>query len=202
MAKKGSAGRHFYDSLLNSAPQGKCPLCGHRTVTTLDHHLPKTSYPALVVAPLNLVPACSDCNKSKLVAIPNDSSEETLHPYFDDIDNSQWLNAEVIEMNPASLRFFVSAPDDWSDTLKARVENHFNMFGLAKLYSSQAADELLNIRRQFMDIYANGGATLVKLELNERAASCRVARNNGWRTITYQAFARNDWFCGGGFLNN
>jgi hypothetical protein len=57
MAKKGSPGRDIYDELISAPAQGRCPLCGHRLVTTLDHHLPKAHYPALAVAPLNLVPS-------------------------------------------------------------------------------------------------------------------------------------------------
>jgi hypothetical protein len=199
MAKKGAPGRDVYDALFTSAPQGKCPLCGHRTVSTLDHHLPKALYPALAVAPLNLVPACSDCNKSKLASVPANANEETLHPYFDDIDGDRWLAAEVVLARPAALRFFVEAPAHWSATLRSRVERHFQTFGLGRLYSSEAADELLNIRHQLRAMHESGGAALVQIELRERAESCQQARRNGWRTATYQAFADSDWFCDGGF---
>ena len=199
MAKKGSPGRDVYDALFTSAPQGKCPLCGHRTVSTLDHHLPQAHYPALAVAPLNLVPACGDCNKSKLASVPANANEETLHPYFDDIDGDRWLAAEVVLARPAALRFFVEAPAHWSARLRSRVERHFQTFGLGRLYSSEAADELLNIRHQLRTMHERGGVALVQLELRERAKSCQQARRNGWRTAMYQAFADSDWFCDGGF---
>ncbi len=199
MAKKGAPGRDVYDALFTSAPNGKCPLCGHRTVSTLDHHLPKAHYPALAVAPLNLVPACSDCNKSKLSSLPTNASEETLHPYFDDIDDDQWLAADVIHTRPASVRFFVRAPTHWSQVLRLRVERHFRILGLGQLYSFEAADELLNIRHQLRNLYEGGGAALVHAELRERAESCEEARRNGWRTATYHAFADCDWFCDRGF---
>ena len=199
MAKKGAPGRDVYDALLNSAPHANCPLCAHRTVSTLDHHLPKAHYPALAVAPLNLVPACGDCNKSKLASLPANASEETLHPYFDDIDGYQWLVAEVIHTRPAALRFFVNAPARWSNLLRSRVEGHFRMLGLGRLYSLEAADELLNIRHQLLTLHQSGGATLVQVELQDRAESCQNARRNGWRTATYRALADSDWFCDGGF---
>lgn len=199
MAKKGAPGRDVYDALLTSPPQGKCPLCGHRTVSILDHHLPKAHYPPLAVAPLNLVPACGDCNTSKLASRPTNASEGTLHPYFDDIDRDQWLFAEVIHTRPATLRFFVQAPAHWGDVLTSRVEGHFRMLGLGRLYSSEGADELLNIRHQLQNLYRSGGATLVRSHLLERAESCQQARRNGWRTATYHAFANSGWFCDGGF---
>ena len=199
MAKKGAPGRDAYDTLFTSAPQGKCPLCGHRTVSTLDHHLPKAHYPALAVVPLNLVPACGDCNKAKLASLPSTASEETLHPYFDDITGDRWLYADVIEEEPAALRFFVNAPAHWGAVLAARVGLHFRTLGLAKLYAAEAADELLNIRHQLQIIHAAGGAEMVRAEMEDRAESSRVIRLSGWRTVTFEAFAENAWFCGGGF---
>lgn len=199
MAKKGAPGRDAYDTLFTSAPQGKCPLCGHRTVSTLDHHLPKAHYPTLAVTPLNLVPACGDCNKAKLASLPATASEETLHPYFDDITGDRWLYTEVIEEEPAALRFFVNAPTHWGAVLAARVDLHFRTLGLAKLYAAEAADELLNIRHQLQIIHAAGGAEMVRAEMEERAESSRVIRLNGWRTVTFDAFAESAWFCDGGF---
>src|SRR4051812_2298799 len=61
MAKKGASGRHYYDTLRASAPNGRCPLCGQPKVSTLDHHLPKAEFPSLVVTPHNLIPCCADC---------------------------------------------------------------------------------------------------------------------------------------------
>ncbi|MGJ0485136.1 MAG: HNH endonuclease [Methylomicrobium sp.] len=199
MAKKGAPGRGAYDELINSAPQGKCPLCGQRTVSTLDHHLPKTHYPALAVVPLNLVPACTDCNKSKLASVPTNASEETLHPYYDNIQEDRWLYAEVIEGSPAALRFYVEAPDHWDDVLASRVALHFRVLNLGTLYAAEAADELLNIRHQLRSIHELGGSELVRREMKDRANSCRQARLNGWRTVTFEAFVQSEWFCDGGF---
>ena len=136
MAKKSAPGRDAYDELFNSAPNGKCPLCGHRTVSTLDHHLPKAHYPVLAVVPLNLVPACGDCNKSKLAAFPTSASQETLHPYYDNIDGDRWLFAEVVVGTPAAVRFRVRGPANWSAVLADRVALHFRTLGLGALYSA------------------------------------------------------------------
>lgn len=199
MARKGAPGKAAYDTLLISAQQGKCPLCGHRQVSTLDHHLPKAHYPALAVAPLNLVPACGDCNKAKSARRPATASQEMLHPYFDDVTHDRWLYAEVIEDKPAALRFLVNAPTHRDAILGARVALHFHTLGLARLYAAQAADELLNIRHQLQRLYADGGAAAVRVEMEARARSWRAVRLNGWRSVTYESFAKSDWFCDRGF---
>lgn len=199
MAQKGAPGRDAYDELMNSAPSGRCPLCGQRVVSTLDHHLPKSEYPALVVAPLNLIPACADCNKAKRAHIPTNARENALHPYYDDIESDRWLYADVVQTNPAAVHFFVNPPVHWGNILAARVHLHFRTLGLGPLYAAEAADEIVNIRHQLQALHAAGGLPLVRTEMASRAESCRNAKLNGWRTAAYEALAASDWFCGGGF---
>jgi hypothetical protein len=172
---------------------------GQRVVTTLDHYLPKAHYPALAVAPLNLVPACSDCNKAKLAAIPRCATEVALHPYFDDIDDHRWLRAEVIASDPAALVFRVEPTAAWNDVLQRRVQHHFRAFGLAELYATEAAEELLHIRFQLQELSRLAGPHAVRSQLQDDATSCAHARPNGWRAASYEAWAASDWFCDGGF---
>jgi len=199
MAKIGSPGRDIYDEIFSASPQGRCPLCTQRFVTTLDHHLPKARFPALAVAPLNLVPACSDCNKAKLTAVPTRAEEVSLHPYYDDLGDEIWLHARVIERRPTAVRFSIVAPPGWNAVLSARVSHHFRTLGLAVLFASEAAEELINIRHQLTTLSAADPVDGVRRELRRRADSSAAARPNGWRTATYRAWHDSDWFCGGGF---
>jgi len=199
MAKIGAPGRDIYDEIFSSSPHGRCPLCTQRSVATLDHYLPKARYPALAVAPLNLVPACSDCNKAKLASIPTRAEEFPLHPYYDDLGDQIWLHAQVVERRPAALRYTVIAPVGWSATLTARVENHFRILRLGALFASEAAEELVNIRHQLVTLHAADPAAGIKKELESRANSCAVGRPNGWRTAAYRAWHTSDWFCEGGY---
>lgn len=199
MVPKTAPGRAAYDKLMSLARSGKCPLCAQRDASTLDHHLPKAHYPVLAVTPLNLVPSCKDCNKAKLANLPTNANEETLHPYFDDIDGDRWLFASVQTTAPASLKFFVDPPNHWDAVLAARMLLHFETLGLGELYAAQGADELLNIRHQLLTIHGMGGVATVRSELLARAESARAVRVNGWRVSAFEAFAESDWFCEGGF---
>jgi hypothetical protein len=89
-----------------------------------------------------------------------------------------------------SNRLKISQSSGW---LANHLDLHFRTLGLAKLYAAEAADELLNFRHQLQIIHAAGGAGMV------RAESSRVIRLNGWCTVTFEAFAENAWYCGGGF---
>ncbi|WP_271215535.1 HNH endonuclease [Streptosporangium carneum] len=197
MAKNGAPGRAIYDALKLAAK--RCPLCGHRDVATLDHHLPKAGYPFLSVAPANLVPACSDCNKIKSDAFPSTAEEQTLHPYFDDIDHDQWLSAEVVPGRPPSLKFFVDPPQQWSTCLTARVRHHFATFGLSVLYSVQAATELSEIAHALRIQFDVAGEEGVRGYVEQVAASRSAVHLNSWRAATYRALASSSWYCSGGF---
>jgi 5-methylcytosine-specific restriction endonuclease McrA len=193
------AGRPIYDGLRSAAVGGVCPLCGHRDVTSLDHHLPKARYPALAVAPLNLVPACGPCNHVKSTDAPVSSDGQTLHPYYDDVESDSWLKAEVVQSAPAAVRFLSDPPATWDPSLSARVSNHFSTFRLGSLYSAQAAHEITNIRYHLKQLLAGNGMSAVRQHLEEQANSRADAHTNSWQTAMYAALATSDWFCAGGF---
>lgn len=199
MSKKQSAGREIYDELRAAAPNGRCPLCGVGSVRTLDHHLPKSKFPFLAVVPANLVPACSDCNHTKTDVAPTVYADQTLHPYFDDIDDKRWLRARVVEQVPVVVEFYVSPPTDWSSGLVTRVRRHFELLGLASLYADQAANELTEIE-SLLGALLPYGADGVRAHLQEQADHRGAARRNGWTAALYSALADSSWFCSGGFV--
>lgn len=199
LAKKGSSVRHFYDAIRVAARNGVCPLCNQRAVKTLDHYLSKDTHPRLAVTPANLVPACSDCNKDKLNRLANGAGQQTLHPYFDELGDVQWLRARVEQSSPPSITFEAAPSAAVSLVLRDRIATHFDMFGLAELYSIQAAVELVNIRFMLVELYAAAGADGVRSFLVRQAQSRAEADRNSWGAALYAALAASDWFCAEGF---
>jgi hypothetical protein len=53
---------------------GRSPFCGVGHGSALDHNLPKTKFPQLLVVPLNLVPSCKNCNtgNNTVIAVSGD----------------------------------------------------------------------------------------------------------------------------------
>jgi hypothetical protein len=199
MADPKAPGRGIYDEIRMAAPNGRCPLCGRGAVYTLDHHLPKAHYPDLAITPINLVPACQDCNKNKTSDSPAMAAEETLHPYFDNVEGDIWLHARVIEVAPPAVFFSVVPPTMWSPTLAMRVRNHFKVYRLRPLYASLAAEEISNIRTLLAGPHARSGPQGVREYLASVADSHRVTRRNTWQAAAYSAMAASDWFCVTGF---
>lgn len=188
-------GRDLYNALKSAPKHSLCPLCSQRVVSTLDHYLAKAKHPALAITPANLVPACADCNKIKLAAQATQASEQTLHPYFDNVEGEQWLKALVIEAAPPAVQFFVETPSAWDAVLRQRVQTHFDDFELATLYGTQAAVELTNIAGGLIDLKATCGGDAVRQHLLLQLASRRRAHLNSWQTALYEALANSAWFC-------
>jgi len=196
-------GRAIYDRL-RAAGGEKCPLCGVNAVKTLDHHLPKSKYPVLSVAPTNLIPSCRDCQSAKKSVFPTTAEEETLHPYFDNVDGDIWLTAVVNQETPATFTFGVTPPAAWGQLLIDRVLNHMESFELYSLFAGNAANELTGIRQGLTDLFNSGGTAAVQAHLQNQAASWRqggqqAGRLNSWQLAMYQAAANDNWFYSQGF---
>lgn len=190
-AAKRSPGRVIYDALMIAAPESRCPLCAQRTVTSLDHHLPKTAHPALAVTPLNLVPSCSDCNKVKLDRLLTARSDQTLHPYFDHVEGEAWLTASVIDASPQAVIYAATPPSTWPQDLQSRATKHFEVFGLADLYAAQAATEMAEVALAHHELLNAGGPDLLRSHLDLMYRSCHAVQPSSWRAALYHALARS-----------
>lgn len=199
LVRKGQPGRGYYEKLRLSAKNNICPLCNQRTVTTLDHVLPKTLYPTFAVTPFNLIPACADCNKIKDRYQPDAPEKEIIHPYYDDISIQQYLFALVEETTPASLSFYIKLSNP-ATIIEKRLEKHFSLFSLNELYTSNAAEELCNISHRLSKLYSTGGKDCVAQYLIDEFESRYQNNKNSWQTAMYKALAENDWFCNEGFI--
>ena len=196
LVPKKEVGRHHYEHLRSLAKYNICPLCNQRTVSTLDHVLAKADYPTFAVSPINLIPACIDCNKIKLALYnPTSSEEEILHPYYDDISMEQYLFAKVNEENTPSVTFYIksSTPET---VMEKRLKVHFDLFELNNLYIANSAKYLANINYR---LYNLGGKDAVKEYLQEEFESRYENNKNSWETAFYEALYKSDWFCDGGF---
>lgn len=200
MVPKKSKGRPIYDQIMAAPMHGRCPLCGIGTVNTLDHYLPKTHFPVYSVTPNNLVPACSWCQKAKGEYFTDQEEKQLLHPYFDDIDDEVWLEAEVVAGAPAGFRYFSSPPDHWMPATKGRVVAHLKELNLPVLFSSNAGSRLSEIRARLVGLHQKGGEAAVRAYLQEELASIEADHKNSWAAAMYRAAVASDWFCNGGFL--
>lgn len=200
LSKKGHVAREIYDKILFTAPKEKCPYCNHRIADTLDHYLPKSNYPIYSISPINLLPACTQCNKGKTNSIPTNSAEQTLHPYFDNIEKLEWLQCEIENLPDIIFNFIPRSVFKDDDINNQRISNHFNFYNLNELYKSNASSEFENIKFQITRIFNNKGAEELKDFLFEAYLSRKETDINSWQTAFYRALYENNDFINGGFI--
>ncbi|MGY3494386.1 HNH endonuclease [Bradyrhizobium sp. USDA 4502] len=102
------AGKRLKD--LRQQQLASCPMCGSPGTGTLDHFLPKETFPEFSVMAANLVPACTHCNSgAKGRKYRGASSDEwPLHPYFDTLAQSAIWQVRVV--SPYQAATFEAIP--------------------------------------------------------------------------------------------
>lgn len=194
--------RKHYDRLIISPPQRKCPFCGFGRATTLDHFLNKSDYPWLSIVPINLVPACKECNHGKSARRAESANDQTLHPYFENttLSTEQWLFASVQQTTPLTISYRAAPPMTWDQALRSRVEQHFVSFDLEARFAVEAAPELAALRYTLRRLHALAGREGVIQHLAVVAEGEGELFKNSWKTALYQALAASDWYVDGGYL--
>ena len=182
------AGRKLYDKIFASIPDGRCAYCRQRPIAQLDHFFPKAHYSILSVSPVNLLPVCEGCNKSKLSLVALEPSQVILNPYFDDLDGCTWLEADIIPNSHGTVRFKISPDIDLPNVFKQRIKHTFTVLGLGKLYSVAAAAELSNIRCELSEVHADEGTGGVLRHLHRRRRSAESVSLNSWTAAAYRAW--------------
>lgn len=193
--------KKYYDKLKLGSKDDICPYCAQRNVSTLDHYLPKSHYPKLVVNPLNLVPCCMECNHIKREHYPENNEQQIINPYFDVLSDGVWLVAELKKTKVKPPIFLFSAkPDDMiSPLLSERIKWHFDKFKLADLYTSQAGRQLTGIAESLKREWEQGGERSLKLALNEHYITWSKVNKNSWQSAMFAALVSSDWFVSTGF---
>jgi 5-methylcytosine-specific restriction endonuclease McrA len=205
MAREKTPGRLIYEALRGTSHSeghrrdNRCPLCGEGLVTTLDHYLPKRRYPLLSVVPVNLVPACKDCNTGKLETVPVQAGDQTLHPYFDDFSHHPWLRARVKRprgREQLSVRFHVDPHPDWDATLTERLRTHLKVFDLDHRYGVLVSSHIAATNHE------------LKIVPTKNIASWLAHRAEGWKyegnpntmgCALFRALAADEWYVHGGW---
>lgn len=197
MAKRDQPGRSCYDQIMSLAPLGKCPLCGFGQVSTLDHFLSKARYPSFSVLPLNLIPACTDCNKGKGAGVL-DAQNQIPHPYFEvaRIETDTWLYATVTKTSPATAAFSVIPPDYWPEDLARRVVNYVRDLNLSTRFAIEAASELASLS-DILSRFETSQQIYEHLGLIAQAE--RSNRRNSWKAALYEALSESVWYREGGY---
>ncbi|UAN51624.1 MULTISPECIES: HNH endonuclease [unclassified Serratia (in: enterobacteria)] len=193
--------KKYYDKIKLNAKYDICPYCAQRNVSTLDHYLPKSLYPKLVVNPLNLIPCCMECNHIKREHYPKNNEEQILNPYFDDLIEDVWLIATIKKQGrkPPVLLFKAEPGNRIPTPFSERIIWHFNKFKLAELYTSQSGRQLTGIAESLKREWEQGGENSLRIALEEHYITWSTINVNSWQSAMFAALVKSQWFISSGF---
>ncbi|MBK5502786.1 hypothetical protein [Peribacillus sp. TH14] len=193
---KGSKniGRDVYEYIISKAEDDLCPYCLHGTVKTVDHYLPKAYFISYAVTPINLLPCCSDCNKNKKDIRDLTANKMFINPYFDNINDLNWLECKLIENQwPITFKYNVKE-DIENEILKKRLEMQFESLELGTLYASNAVRYFRGRVKLIVEEYESGNEEAPIQFLISSKESMEIYNLNAWQAKVYEALLNSDWF--------
>lgn len=177
-------GRQYYDAIMAGTKRGVCPICGVRPAYTLDHYLPKGKVPTLAVAPVNLIPACRDCNMDKNADMSLDPAETPVHIYLDRVPDEPWLHARIGE--GLEVTYTARCPETWESGIRSRVEKHLDHYKLHLLYSSQAAAEIADMEEYWRELLTACDEADLRAHICRMRKSAEKNGKNSWKAALYR----------------
>lgn len=189
-------GREIYEALMLHADE-QCPFCGGiGRPRNLDHYLPKAHFPQFSIIPINLIPACQECNMgAKGAAYAIDASEQVLHPFLDRdlFFNEQWITANYIDGDPGTVQYVFQPPNTWAQADKDRAEKHWQDFDIADRYSIEAGKHLSEVIPQRNTSLPLIGEENFKICYLQPVIATAPFPNH-WKRVMYQALIESDCF--------
>lgn len=182
-------GKYPYNELEKLRKKNKllaCPVCGELgRPRTLDHCLPKTTYPEFAINLFNLVPACDWCQGEKLTDYQNAAGARSfLHPYYDEVNRPLYsIKLQAPYLTPViSFEILNDLPLD----LQQLVASHLVGIGFWERFKEYFESSYLNIIRMASETRVGGKVTVATAI--ETAYSLEVGKGiNSWDAVVYRS---------------
>ncbi|PHV36863.1 hypothetical protein [Janthinobacterium sp. BJB304] len=163
-----------------------CPVCGELgRPRTLDHCLPKTTYPEFAIHLLNLVPACDWCQGEKLTDYKNAAGARSfLHPYYDEVNQALYtILLQAPYLTPViSFEIRNNLPEE----LKELVASHLKGIDFWERFKEYFENSYQNIIRIASDTRAAGIITVTTAI--QSAYSLEACKGiNSWDAVVYRS---------------
>ena len=156
---------------------------------TLDHYLPKTSYPHFSITPENLFPMCTTCQGEKDVTVlAKDGTRAFVHPYFDHFVVDQVVILTIMPPFNTPTPVLAARSNLPADE-KRLVENHLEELGLHHRFPHFFGERHMNLLHLASDLRQMGQdvrATVLAFQLEARLRGL-----NTWEHVFYAGVMAN-----------
>ena len=173
-----------------------CPYCEIVKVQTLDHFLDKATYPDLAALPLNLVPACADCNRLRPDGIVAKGERSLMHPYFDSSPTKQVLRARIERDGIRWRADFRIEGGVAGKPVPDLYQRHYRLLGLIPRYRAWAEEDVIPTIRSTIASWGHGmdPADAIVMLQNQALLLGRELGANHPKVVIHQATAEHTDF--------
>ncbi|MBD8753824.1 hypothetical protein [Pseudomonas coleopterorum] len=195
----------FQYSLLSSLRRDHglifCPCCGSHTVPgTLDHYLPKTSFPEFAVLLANLTPMCSTCQEEKGTSyLTEGGSKKFIHSYFDNIDFSFYK--VKFEGDFSSPTFVFEFEEDIPLAFVSLVKEHASGVNIQKRFLSYCTTKYTHLLKIAHDLRQGGQESQLRMFISMFLFVAQQNSVNCWEAVFYRSVLGSeellDYLCNG-----
>ncbi|MDH6298227.1 5-methylcytosine-specific restriction endonuclease McrA [Agrobacterium fabrum] len=169
------------------AAKGRCVLCSVFQPRTLDHFLPKESWPSLSVLTLNLVAACADCNRIKGTLANASPGQQFVHPYFDAVPmNEVFLHCSPVKDGVMSPGFSIESCAGMDNDLLARLRWQFDTLELDEMYRDEAMLFFGERKDDWRESAEIDWITLARQIERECSSAAKATGRNMWKPAFLQ----------------
>ena len=163
----------------------KCSYCERGDVSELDHLLPQSSFPIFAVTPVNLIPACHECNHNKL-----DDMSIVINPYFEDTTQKKWLVCEIILSHGtyiAQYKFDFSSTD-YALKMQNKIKKTYMMGenSILRRYSIWGNNKLTDKVELWKGVLSEHGVDRLISMLQRDISSVKTCSRNSYEVSLYQ----------------
>jgi len=124
-----------------------------------------------------------------------------IHPYFDNIDNIPWLNAQYEKSDPIAFKFFVDVPNVINafgatevckgKKLASKIETTFHAHKLGEFYAVKAAEEISNLDGYFCHPKSNQPQNEIECRFQNEVERFGT---NYWKAVLYKTLLYDTWY--------
>lgn len=187
--KEGSAHGVVLDAL-RAHELDICPACGEKGVpNTLDHYLPKRTFPQFAISPANLFPMCDACQGAKWEKTGDAAAPRYfIHPYFDTFSRPQIVALTIA--GPLATPTFTLAPHpELGGPEQILVGTHLRELEIHERYIRFFRNEHRRLLRSVARL--RGSGQNVVAQLTEFAARSADPTPNSWEHLFYDGVLAN-----------
>ena len=187
-------------AILNSQERtinNTCQYCTLSEVSTLDHIIPKKSFPEFSVNPLNLFPCCAKCNSKKSNLWIKNDKHLFLNLYLDELPNKKYLIADFdFKDNVPMVTFSLGNPENIDNRTYEIIESHFSRLDLLKRMRKESNEKITDIINAIKGSYKlNSDIDSVKSAIRETEEDNKKAYGyNHWKSVLILSIIEKDEF--------